>query len=68
MPREEKLQIIFNIEIDLTMLILSTASRQKQAVSSHPAVQGTLPACRVQQGPPTQMAGKVLGRAVWTSQ
>lgn len=60
---EKKLQIIFHIEIGLAMLILRTASRKKQAVSSHPALQGT--ACL--QGPPTRMAGTILGRAVWTS-
>lgn len=41
MPWEEKLRVLFHIELGLAMLILSTASRQKQAVSSHPAVQGT---------------------------
>lgn len=45
MPWEEK--VLFHNEIGLAMPILSTASRQKQAVSSHPAVQGT--ACL--QGP-----------------
>lgn len=41
MAWEEKLQILFHIEIGLAVLILSTASRQKQAVSSHPPVPGT---------------------------
>lgn len=41
MPWEEKLQILFHIEIGVDVLILSRANRQKQAVSSHPSVQGT---------------------------
>lgn len=41
MPWKEKYQILFHTEIGLAALILSTASRQKQAVSSHPSVPGT---------------------------
>lgn len=41
MAWEEKLQILLPSEMGLAVLILGTASRQKQAVSSHPPVPGT---------------------------
>lgn len=67
MPWEENHQILFHTEIGLALLILSTASRQKQAVSSHPSVPGT--ACLQGAAGSTHMgmAGMILGRAVWMS-